>query len=149
MSVNTEVLNDLIEINNDRIKGYEKALAEVREEDSDLRTLFAKMHAQSQHLKSDLMQEVQVLGDETASGTTSAGKIYRAWMDIKAVFTGHDRYTVLNNCEFGEDAAQKAYKSALETDGLSANLNTLISNQKSELKTSHDEVKSKRDAAKS
>lgn len=147
MSVNTEVLNDLIEINNDRLKGYEKALAEVKAEDSDLKALFATMHTQSQKLKSDLVREVQVLGEESATGTTNSGKIYRAWMDIKAVFTGHDRYTVLNNCEFGEDAAQKAYKSALETEGLSGNLHTLISDQKVELKRSHDEIKKMRDAA--
>ncbi len=149
MSVNIEVLNDLIEINNDRLKGYEKALAEVKDEDSDLKVVFAKMHTQSQKLKSDLIQEVQVSGEESSTGTTNSGKIYRAWMDIKAVFTGHDRYTVLNNCEFGEDAAQKAYKSALETEGLSSNLNDLITGQKAELKTSHDEIRKMRDASKS
>ncbi|RZJ77190.1 MAG: PA2169 family four-helix-bundle protein, partial [Chryseobacterium sp.] len=79
------------------------------------------------------------------SGTTTSGKIYRAWMDIKAVFTGHDRETVLNNCEFGEDAAQKAYKMALETEGLSSHLNTLVTEQKADLRTSHDRVKALRD----
>jgi uncharacterized protein (TIGR02284 family) len=146
---NTEVLNDLIQINNDRIKGYENALAEVKEENSDLRLVFAEMVRQSQDLKSDLINEVQVLGEESATGTTTTGKIYRAWMDVKAVFTGHDRATVLNNCEFGEDAAQKAYKMALETEGLSTNLNSMISTQKAGLKASHDKIKGMRDMAKS
>ncbi len=43
-------------------------------------------------------------------GTTEMGKIYRAWMDVKAVFTGENRHTILSNCEAGEDATQKAYK---------------------------------------
>ncbi|MNY67000.1 hypothetical protein D3C86_2045050 [compost metagenome] len=85
------------------------------------------------------------MGVEPDTGTTTSGKIYRAWMDIKAVFTGHDRETVLKNCEFGEDAAQKAYKTALEAEGLSANIRSLISDQKMELKASHDEIKSLRD----
>ena len=147
-TVNTETLNDLIEINNDRIKGYENALAELKDENSDLRNVFAQMVRQSQDIKSDLINEVQVLGEESATGTTTSGKIYRAWMDVKAVFTGHDRATVLDNCEQGEDAAQKAYKMALETEGLSSDLNSMISKQKAELKTSHDKIKSMRDVAK-
>ena len=81
-------------------------------------------------------------------GTTNSGKIYRVWMDVKALFTGHDRQTVLENCEFGEDAAQKAYKMALETDDLPAYLFAMISKQKQELKTAHDEVKALRDQEK-
>lgn len=147
-TINAEVLNDLIEINNDRIKGYQKAMDEAKDEDNDLKPLFAKMISQSQNIKSTLTQEVQVLGTQPAEGTTNSGKIYRAWMDVKAVFTGHDRYTVLNNCEFGEDAAQKAYKMALETEGVSSHINSLITTQKSELRASHDEVKAMRDASK-
>jgi uncharacterized protein (TIGR02284 family) len=67
-------------------------------------------------------------------------------MDVKAVFTGHDRQTVLNNCEFGEDAAQKAYKMALAEEGLSSFLKTLITDQKAALRISHDEIKALRDS---
>ncbi|MBP8067221.1 MAG: PA2169 family four-helix-bundle protein, partial [Pedobacter sp.] len=96
--------------------------------------------------KMALATEVQALGEEIETGTTGSGKIYRAWMDVKAVFTGHDRKTVLNNCEFGEDAAQKAYKMALEEDALSADLRSLITEQKAALRISHDEIKALRDA---
>ena len=34
-----EVLNDLIQINNDRIAGYEKAIKETKSEDEDLKVL--------------------------------------------------------------------------------------------------------------
>jgi uncharacterized protein (TIGR02284 family) len=88
---------------------------------------------------------VQTLKGKMDDGTTGSGKIYRAWMDVKAVFTGRDRHTVLENCEFGEDAAQKAYKSALETEDLPAYLVQLISKQQIELKAAHDEVKALRD----
>ncbi|ACU04860.1 conserved hypothetical protein [Pedobacter heparinus DSM 2366] len=144
-SVNAEILNDLIQISNDRVEGYQKAIEELHVEDADLKSLFVEMVRQSHRHKAALVKEVQVLGKEPESGTTTSGKIYRTWMDIKAIFTGHDRETVLNNCEFGEDAAQKAYKMALEEDGLSANLRSLISDQKTELKTSHDQIKSLRD----
>ena len=143
-----EVLNDLIQINNDRITGYERALKELKDENSDLRTLFESYIDQSRNLRNELGTEVQALHGKMDEGTTGSGKIYRAWMDVKAVFTGHDRHTVLENCEFGEDAAQKAYKSALNTDGLPAFIFELISRQQAELQDAHDEVKALRDADK-
>ncbi len=145
-TVNAEILNDLIQINNDRIAGYEKAINELQTEDSDLKSLFVRMVGESHKYKMALATEVQALGDEIEQGTTNSGKIYRAWMDVKAVFTGHDRKTVLNNCEFGEDAAQKAYKMALEEEGLSADLRSLITDQKAALRVSHDEIKALRDS---
>jgi uncharacterized protein (TIGR02284 family) len=142
---NAEILNDLIQINNDRIAGYEKAIDELKSDDSDLKPVFLEMIKQSHKLKANLVQEVQVIGEEAESGTTTSGKIYRAWMDVKAIFTGQDRETVLNNCEFGEDAAQKSYQMALEEDTLNANLRALVSEQKFDLRGSHDEIKSLRD----
>lgn len=144
-TISAEVLNDLIQINNDRIAGYERAIEELKPEDADLRTLFVNMIGESHKYKMALGTEVQALGEDIEQGTTNSGKIYRAWMDVKAIFTGHDRKTVLNNCEFGEDAAQKAYKMALEEE-VSANIRTLISDQKAALRQSHDEIKRLRDS---
>lgn len=140
------VLNDLIRINNDRIQGYHKAGDDARDVDVDLKAIFTRMADESRQYVSELTQEVVRSGGEPATGTTSSGKIYRTWMDVKATFTGHDRESVLASCEFGEDAAQKAYNSALESDAeMSADIRQLITNQKSSLKTSHDVIKKYRD----
>ena len=144
--VNAEILNDLIQINNDRIVGYEKAIEELKPEDSDLKTLFIKMIDESRRNKMALATEVQALGKDAETDTTTSGKIYRAWMDVKATFAGHDRKAILSNCEFGEDAAQRAYKMALEDEDLSAELRGIISEQKETLKGSHDAIKRLRDA---
>lgn len=146
-----EILNDLIEINNDRITGYERAIKELKDQDQDLKVLFEGMINESREARNALGKEVQVLGGEMEPGTatTNSGKIYRAWMDVKAVFTGHDRKTVLNNCEFGEDAAQKAYDTALLSEELPAYLREMVSKQKHVLKASHDEIKALRDQEKS
>src|ERR1700744_2454497 len=113
-----EVLNDLIQINNDRITGYEKAIKETKPEDDDLKVLYASMIAESHRNKISLATEVQAMGAEAEQEPTTSGKIYRAWMDVKAVFTGHDRHAVLANCEAGEDAAQRAYRTALNHEAL-------------------------------
>ena len=143
-----EVLNDLVAINNDRIAGYEKAIEETKDTDKDLRLLFTSMIDESRKIRLKLADEVQGLGGEYDRGTTASGKIYREWMDVRAVFTGHDRHTVLANCERGEDAAQNAYKDALNENNVPAYIRTLLSEQKQTLKASHDKIKSLRDAAK-
>ncbi len=141
-----ETLNDLIRINNDRIVGYEKAANEARDIDVDLRSIFNRMSEESRQYAAELTQEVVKLGGEPATGTTNSGKIYRVWMDLKVTFSGNTRQSILENCEFGEDAAQKAYDSALKSDAeIPADVRQLITNQKSSLKTSHDVIKKYRD----
>ena len=126
-----EVLNDLIQINNDRIVGYEKAAKETKSEDADLRALFLDMTSESRRYVSELTQVVAQTGEEPAKGTTGSGKIYRAWMDVKATFTGKDRKAILSSCEFGEDAAQKAYDEALKSDAeLPTDIRQMIAEQK-------------------
>lgn len=143
--VDIETLNDLIEIHNDRVVGYEKAIDELREEDSDLNLLFNEMIQESHRLKAELDRHVILLGGKPEEGTTASGKIYRAWMDVKAVFTGHDRETILSNCEFGEDAAQTAYRTALENGDLTLEIKSLLTKQQSELRTAHNTIRALRD----
>lgn len=141
-----EVLNDLIRINNDRIEGYKRAVKEADDSDVDLKAIFGRMEDESRQYVSELTREVVKLGGEPAEGTTASGKIYRAWMDVKATFTGSDRAALLASCEYGEDAAQKAYQEALTTDeALTTEVRQLIANQQASLKVSHDTVKKYRD----
>jgi uncharacterized protein (TIGR02284 family) len=143
------VLNDLIRINHDRVVGYEKAIDELKDGDLDLKTLFNRYINESRQYAMELTTEVSRLGGDPADGTTNSGKIYRVWMDLKAAVTGHDRETVLNNCEFGEDAAQKAYDMALNSEvEFETSLRDLIVRQKAALKVGHDEVKRLRDLQK-
>src|SRR5580693_7948763 len=100
----TDILIDLIQIHNDRINGYEKAVRELHAEDIDLSELFLTMITESRKMKSALVSEVQILHGESDQGTSASGKIYRTWMDFKSMFSGHDRHSLLSNCEYGEDA---------------------------------------------
>ncbi|RYG49459.1 MAG: PA2169 family four-helix-bundle protein [Chitinophagaceae bacterium] len=141
-----EVLNDLITINNDRIAGYERAENEASDKDADLKALFRQMAAESRSYVTDLSKYVAAAGDTPSDKTMLSGKIYRAWMDVKATFSGKDRKAILASCEFGEDAAQKAYDSALSSDAeLQTEVRQLIMDQKTSLKKSHDRIKALRD----
>ncbi len=142
-----DALNKLIEINNDRIEGYQTASKET--EDSDLKSLFAGLQSTSEQNASELRSEVTSLGGKAEVGTRVTGKFFRVWMDVKAALTGNDRQTILNSCEFGEDKALETYEDVLESDN--ENLNSaqqeLIRKQKSRLQAEHDKVKALRDAA--
>lgn len=140
-----EVLNDLVRINNDRIEGYQRAAEETKPEDSDLRSLFQQMAQESRQYKQELATEVAHHGGEVAEGTMASGKIYRAWMDVKAAITGADRKAILSSCEFGEDAAQRAYKMAAEAEGVPTHVMEVINRQKLELRGAHDKIKALRD----
>jgi uncharacterized protein (TIGR02284 family) len=141
-----EVLNDLIRINNDRVAGYTRAAEDTKDVDMDLRTMFNRLAEESRKYATELTAEVAKLGGEPATGTTASGKIYRAWMNVKDMFTGKDRHALLASCEYGEDAAQKAYEDALASDAfLTTDIRQLIASQKSSLKTAHDMVKKYRD----
>jgi uncharacterized protein (TIGR02284 family) len=143
-----EVLNDLILINNDRVVGYEKAYDETDTSDTDLRSLYNNLADHSRQHVSELTTEVNALGGEPATGTMVSGKLYRVWMDVKSAFSNDGRKTSLENSEFGEDAAQKAYESALESEYLTPELRALITQQKATLRSGHDTIKSLRDSEK-
>lgn len=141
-------LNTLIQINNDRIQGYLTAGAETNE--ADLKAVFADMMKTSQDCRRELVQEVSKLGGTPIEGTTVSGKIYRAWMDVKAALTSKDRKAILNSCEFGEDMALKTYEGEIDGDALSGvELLPLVKEQHSKIKAGHDKIKQLRDAAKS
>lgn len=140
-----DILNSLIEINNDRIEGYETASKET--EEGDLKSLFSKFMETSRKCKSELVNEVTRLGGKPEEGTRTSGKFFRAWMDVKAALTAKDRKAILGSCEFGEDAAVGTYANALKKSNgdLSTDQQTMINNQYTLIKSEHDKIKAMRD----
>jgi uncharacterized protein (TIGR02284 family) len=140
-----KVLNDLVIINNERIKGYETAAKET--DDIELKDLFNSMATESQKYKSELINTIIGLDGEPKEGTSASSKIYQVWMDLKSALTKGNKKVILSSCEFGEDAALQAYKEALESDDLSSTSRSIITNQKNSLQNSHNRIKLMRDRA--
>jgi uncharacterized protein (TIGR02284 family) len=129
-----EVLNDLIQINNDRIVGYDNAIENLKDGDDALKVLFARLIQNSTENIHELTRSVNEHDGEPVTDTTVLGKVYRAWMDVKSAFTGHDREGVINDCKGGEKAAEVAYEKALnDPEELSAETQTLILKQQTVL----------------
>jgi uncharacterized protein (TIGR02284 family) len=141
-----EILNDLVLINNDRISGYERALKEAEKSanDADLIPLFLRFIDESRRYKVELGTEIGVFGRDMATGNSAPGKLHRSWMVVKEAFTGHDRYSILEECELGEDAIRKAYSHALSDEVLPAYIREMLADQQGELVEAHEEIKSLR-----
>jgi uncharacterized protein (TIGR02284 family) len=140
------VLNDLVRINNDRIIGYEKAAEETDADDIDIKSIFHKMADDSRANVKELSQLIEKSGGDVSNDTTLPGDIYRAWMDVKSTLTGSGRKSILSLCEYGEDAAQKAYNEVLSSETeIDAESRQLIMSQKSSLKEAHNTIKKYRD----
>jgi len=141
-------ITDLIVINNDRQEGYKTASKEAKE--SDLKELFNSFSVQSGGFSSELRQFVPAGEDQPKRDETkTTGKLFRAWMDVKAAVTGNDRKAILSSCEFGEDTAKKHYQDALQTTNeIPSEAFEIIRKQSEELKKAHDRIKALRDASK-
>ena len=139
-------LNSLIQINNDRLDGYQHASQETDE--PDLKELFQVLSETSRKCNDELTEQVSKLGGTPTEGTTASGKIYRIWMDVKAAVTSRERKAILASCEYGEDWAVKTYDNVLKDNvtDLSAEQVQMIRDQYQWIKRDHDTVRNMRDA---
>ncbi|MCD8740351.1 PA2169 family four-helix-bundle protein [Mucilaginibacter roseus] len=143
-----EVLNDLIEINNDRIAGFEKAIADIKDENIDLKELFQSYATQSRKFSQELTALNASRGGDVETGNSVSGTLHRAWIDVKSLFGGTDRASILSEAERGEDAIKKAYQTALTEGNLSGEALQTVTAQAQDINAAHDSIKALRDAAK-
>lgn len=141
------ILQDLIEINNDRVAGFDKANDDIKEENIDLKQVFSKYADQSRRFAQELSAEVGRLGEDVDTDKSVAGTLHRAWIDIKSVFTSGDRKSILDEAERGEDAIKAAYKKALEDVEITGDLREILTVQAQEINEGHDTIKALRDLA--
>lgn len=135
------VLNDLIKINNDRVERYTWASNEYKNNAAEWENIFQKMIEQSKNYITGLNNLFTKYGGAIVDGTITMGKIYSTWSDLQITFSAGDRKHILDACEIGEDAAQRAYKMALEEYELGEEARSLIAKQKNSLLDSHDLIK--------
>lgn len=145
-ATSVSILNDLIEINNDRIEGYKTAVGETQT--AALKAAFGTFIRNSEQNLNELFEEVTKINGKPEEGTRATGKLYRAWMEVRAALSGNSDQQILSSCEFGEDKALEVYEHVLtdHTTQLSAEQIAVVRAQQSKLRADHDKVKSLRDA---
>lgn len=140
-------VNSLIETLKDGQEGFRQASDAVQ--DSDLKSLFNEYSLQRSKFAGELQDQVRQLGEsEPESGSSVAGSMHRAWINLKAAITTHNDHAILAECERGEDSAVAEYEKATTAD-LPAPLRETVSRQADQVKVAHDRVRNLRDARKS
>lgn len=131
------VLNDLLNITNDRIAGFSKVEDKVWETHSDLKSAYDDMVSRSTDMKNDLINLINTKGGEADNSTSVSGAFHRAWIDVKDTFATDKDESTLENVVFGEKAAIDAYQDALDSGDLCPESTTLIIDQLHHLKASY------------
>lgn len=122
-----DTLQELLLFVNDRIEGYERAVAES--EDSQLRGYYKQLVSQSQQFATDLNKFLTQAGGGREKATTLKGKLYRTWMDTKAAITGRDEKSILGSNIYGEEWALTAYEEALASQTLRGQVRQAVERQ--------------------
>ena len=140
------VLNNLIETNSDRIKGYEKAAEDAP--DNEIKELCNSNASQSKAFKTQLEQLVKEYHGKINDKSSVSGAVYRAAMEAKHSISGSNK-SVLSSCEMGEEVALENYKHAkIDSLGFPARIVSIILNQNSEISRARDRVSLYRNALK-
>jgi uncharacterized protein (TIGR02284 family) len=136
-------LNSLISTLFDSQKGFADIGDHLKDE--TLKRYFLAESLKRASFRGDLEEVLHQNGvhDIKESGTTT-GAIRRAWGDLKAKVGGGD-HALLATAEQGEDEAKKAYADALSQD-LPLPVRQLVAEQQAHILTSHDFVRSHRNA---
>ena len=120
-------LHELLQFVNDRIEGYEHAVAESQ--DAELRGYYKQLVSQSQQFANQLNSYLRQEDGSEETGTTIKGTLYHGWMDVKATLTGADEKAILGSNIYGEEWALKAYKDALDDRTLTGAVRQAVERQ--------------------
>ncbi|MCL7989299.1 PA2169 family four-helix-bundle protein [Sphingobacterium sp. lm-10] len=144
-----DILHDLVKINNDRMEGYTKAIELLPGgQHTDLRKVFEMYRGQSHDFKEEITPLVLQIGQGPIDGTPLSGKIFRAWMSLKAALSSTDRASILELAERGEDEFTSAYTNFLENEiGEDNPIRQMVLRQSQEQRSAHEHIKMLRDNA--
>ena len=140
--------NDLILINNDRLKEYQLVLEEAHKENQDLEIVFLNIISQIEKFNHQLRQLVESNGSRAETESSVSGMLHRSWLNFKFSLKSHNRKYMLIACEHCEDVTKEAYKEVLYSDNdMTQEQREIISNQLVEQDMSHKMIKALRDKA--
>ncbi len=138
-------LEKLIDVLRDSHQGFLELEKHLKHPEA--RTFFLQETQVRANFAGELENELHRLGEKDVkqSGMVS-GKVHRAWGELKANLGGGD-HTLLVTSVQGEDAALKAYDTALSTH-LPADVKDVLTTQQAHIRQSHEKIVALRDATK-
>ena len=133
-----ETLTNLARISRDGEKGFCTAARETQ--DQQLRNMFETAAKRCADGARELESQIAEMGGAPSHTGTTAGAWHRVWTSMKAIFTGHDDKSILDEVERGEDVAKSAYEIAIAKP-LPPNVRSILDRQYRGVKENHDKVR--------
>ncbi|PVW16382.1 ferritin-like domain-containing protein [Marixanthomonas spongiae] len=138
-------LQGLLEKNYDAEKGFTKAMEDAK--DSNLKRFLKEQARKRNKFATELDREIRSLNEKPKEDGSTTGDLHRTWIDVKTAFTGKDDEAVLEECIRGEKASLEEYEETLKENRFPPNLESILTSQLSEIKSTVAKVKNLEDLA--
>lgn len=107
------VLNNFIQINNDRIKRHQTAASETKE--IALKNIFDQCIITSQQCNEELSKEVTLLGGiPVIEDTATSSTFIRAWIDVEKALESKDKQILVSCSQARENSGLSEYQKILQ-----------------------------------
>ena len=131
-------LEEILEKNNDAVKGYSKAAENAN--DSRLKAYFTKKSSDRKIFNNALKREMVANYDEIDDDGSFTGAIHRAWMDVKSFFSGDNDEAMLEEAIKGDKAAVEEYEEVLKDANLPPSIAQLVREQEIQIRTDLNKI---------
>lgn len=124
-------LNQLLEKNYDAEKEYIKAAENT--ESSLIKNILKSEAEKRRSFSLKLKDEIAKLGGMPEKESSTASKIQRTWIDVKAALSGNSDQSIIEQCKKGDKAALEEYESVLKESELTASSRKMVQQQREEI----------------
>ena len=128
-TVEIVVLNELLQITNDRLEGFKNVDTKMISSYPKLSDVYERMVTQAAQMRTDLAGIIKEKGGEVNNTTSVAGSLHRTWIDLKNSLSANRDEATLESVVFGESAAMNAYEKVLQREDLSADSYRIVKDQ--------------------
>jgi uncharacterized protein (TIGR02284 family) len=138
-------LNGLIETLKDGEQGFRSSADKLK--NATVANEFRTYAAERAGFAKELQNQVTRMGGTPETSGSASGALHRGWTNLKAALSGDEDHAILEEAERGEDSAVKNYREAMNQN-FPPEVRSIISRQFTEIKNTHDAVRSLRDEMK-
>jgi uncharacterized protein (TIGR02284 family) len=132
-------LKQIVEINSDSYKGYEKAASSL--ENTEHQTLFNRLAQQRKLFIEQIKGDARDNGITVEDNGSVAGFFHRNWLATKAVFSFDKIESVVESSIEGEKAAIETYAGVLKDENLPLYVKTRLNVQMGLIKVAKEQLK--------
>ncbi|WP_026755426.1 PA2169 family four-helix-bundle protein [Sediminibacter sp. Hel_I_10] len=136
-------LNELLERTYDAEKGFKNAAENV--DHAALKSYFSQKAQERYNFGHELKSEIKSFGQNIDKGGSVSGTLHRTWMDVKALFSGDNEESMLEEAIRGEKAAVDEYQEVLGESSLPSSTKSLLTSQKNTIESGLANIKSLED----